>query len=196
MTLLLSLVLLGLGVVTRLIPHAPNYLIIGPAALALYAGARLPKRWAWAVPLLALLVSDVILTWNTTFRSSLWSFDNFTRYATLAIIVLAAARVRHMHNPLGWVGLAIAGSILFFITTNFAVWAAPFGALGIAPIYPRNLHGLIACYSAALPFFKNSLVSDVVGTVILFAADALIPRLVRTRGQSGLAPEPLHVRDR
>jgi len=63
-------------------------------------------------------------------------------------------------------GAAFISSILFFVFTNFGVWA--FGSL-----YPKTVEGLIACYVAAIPFFQNTLLGDALYTAVLFGGFAL-----------------------
>src|SRR5262245_35392811 len=53
--------------------------------------------------------------------------------------------------------LCLASSVTFFLTTNFAVWA-------FEGIYSHDLAGLTACYVAALPFFKNTIIGDLFWT--------------------------------
>jgi hypothetical protein len=60
----------------------------------------------------------------------------------------------------------LLGSCLFFAVTNFALWAA-------GTSYPRTAAGLAACYVAAIPFFRNSLLGDATYATILFGAWAL-----------------------
>src|SRR5438128_10615703 len=55
----------------------------------------------------------------------------------------------------------LISAVIFYIATNFAVWA--WGAL-----YPRSGSGLIACYTAAIPFFRNSLIGDIAFVAVLF----------------------------
>ncbi|MEP6802003.1 MAG: DUF6580 family putative transport protein, partial [Acidobacteriota bacterium] len=52
-----------IGIFSRLLPHPPNAVALG--AIALYAGARLPRRFAWAVPLFAMAISDLVLDFGT-----------------------------------------------------------------------------------------------------------------------------------
>ena len=56
--------------------------------------------------------------------------------------------------------MAVGGSVWFFITTNFAEWI-------IWDYYPKTIEGLLACYTLALPFFKNTLISTILFTGIL-----------------------------
>ena len=52
-------------------------------------------------------------------------------------------------------------SIVFFMVSNFGVWAS-------TSMYPDDFNGLIICYSAGLPFLKNTLMGDLVYTGSLF----------------------------
>lgn len=156
--------LIMLGILTRLVPHPPNAVAMG--ALALFAGARLPRRWAWVVPLLAMALSDLVLD-----RGSLAAFGSVTRwtsYATFALIV-GLGRFGRAARPVTLGALTVGGSTLFYLTTNFAVWAT-------GTMYPRTIGGLWASYVAALPFYRNSMVADLIGTVGLFGLDALARR--------------------
>jgi hypothetical protein len=52
------------------------------------------------------------------------------------------------------------------VLSNAAVWQ--FGGL-----YDQSPAGLLACYTNALPFFRNTLAGDLVWTAILFSAHGL-----------------------
>ena len=54
-----------------------------------------------------------------------------------------------------------AGSVIFFIISNFGVWALGSPSLSNLP-YDRTLSGLIECYIFAIPFFPNTFLSTVV----------------------------------
>ncbi len=65
-----------------------------------------------------------------------------------------------------------AGKLIdVFGVTNLAVWAA-------GSLYPRTLAGLIMCYSAAIPFFRNSLIGDVAYAATLFGGFASLENVV------------------
>ena len=160
-----AVLLVLLGSFSRLLPHPPNFVAMG--ALALYAGARLPRRWAIAVPLATMALSDFALD-SGTGRAAL-SGVRLTIYATFAVIVLAGRLARRQSGPTRLVGLSVGASLLFFLTSNFAVW------LGDA-IYPKTLAGLALCYAAAIPFIWNTLFADLLGTAVLFGLDALSRR--------------------
>jgi hypothetical protein len=72
---------------------------------------------------------------------------------------------------------SIAGSLLFFMLTNFAVWA--FGTL-----YPRTWEGLMQCYVAALPFLDKTVIGDLFWNAVLFGGAALAAYVPRLSGRS------------
>ncbi len=158
-----AVLLILFGALSRLLPHPQNAVAMG--ALALYAGARLPRRWALAVPLAAMALSDLFIDWGTGRGVSL---IRLTVYATFAAIVLFGRLAREGARPARLGALSVASSTLFFVTSNFAVWAAG--------LYPPTASGLALCYVAAIPFFWNTLFADLAGTALFFGLDALSRR--------------------
>src|SRR4029077_18312647 len=118
------------------------------AASLLFFGARGPRRQLW-VPLALLAASDVILT--KFVYAYAFSWDHFVTWAFYAGMLWLGTRLRENTRPLPIVGAALAGSVSFFLLSNFAVWAA------WADMYPKTLSGLMTCYAAGLPFFRRSL---------------------------------------
>lgn len=165
----IAALLVGLGVISRLLPHPPNAVAMG--AVALYAGSRLPRRWAFLVPLTAMVLSDLALDWGRGL--SFFHPVRMTSYATLVAIVGISSLVRGSVGILERIGMSVGASTLFFLTTNFAVWAWPAGHGSDVFAFPPTLEGLLACYSAAVPFYGNTLAADLIGTATLFGIDAL-----------------------
>jgi hypothetical protein len=158
-----------LAAFTRLIPHAPNFTAIG--ALALFGGAYFAdKKWAIAVPLLALYLSDIAL--NTLLYRAYYPGLSFLvpspwiYGAVLGIVLLGHALLRRPAVPTVLVS-SLTASTLFFLVTNLAVWID-------SAMYPRTLSGLLLCYEAALPFFGNTLAGDLVYSTVLFGGFALL----------------------
>jgi hypothetical protein len=162
----------------RLAPHWPNFTPI--AAIALFGGAYLGKKYlAFIVPMLAMLVSDLIIGFHGYMIAVYFSFA-----ITVALGILISKNVK-FHSVLL---ASIGSSALFFIITNFAVWAG-------SPFYSQDISGLMTCYAAALPFFKstefgisflyNGLLGDIFYNTLLFGSFALasikFPVLARTR---------------
>jgi len=137
---------------SRLIPHPPNFTPI--AAIALFGGATFSdKRLAFLVPLLAMALSDIVIG----------GFSIVTPfvYTSFSAIVCIGLLLRASKDPIRIGGASVAGALLFFVVTNFAVWL-------VAGYYPKTLAGLEACFVAAIPFFRNTLLSDLLYTGLLF----------------------------
>ncbi len=156
------------GVLSRLLPHHPNFVPI--SALSLFAGAYLPKRFVF-LPLLALLISDYFIGFYGT--------DMIYVYGSFGLIALVGLWLRARKKPLFVIGSALFSSILFFLITNFGVWAPPNNW------YPHNFAGLMQSYTMAIPFFRNTLLGDLGYTVLLFGGY----ELVRILGKKYLAKE-------
>jgi len=165
-------VLLGMiatAAIARVIPHPPN--VTPVAAMALFAGACLERRiWAMLVPLAAMLLSDLVLA-ITTYGFGRLLFSQPVVYGCLAATVLIGRLVARDRTPGRIVAAVLAEAVLFFIVTNFAVWSS-----GL--MYPRTLSGLAACYEAAIPYFRNSLLGDFAWSFGLFGGLALLERRV------------------
>jgi hypothetical protein len=71
-------------------------------------------------------------------------------------------------------GSAILGAVLFFLITNFAVWA-------LTPWYQKTFFGLFQCYLMALPFFKNTLLGDLFYVTLFFGAYETVKVWIRKR---------------
>lgn len=140
----------------RILPHPPNFSPI--TAMALFGGAQFAdRRAAFGVPLLAMLISDAVIGFHALMP---------VIYGAFALIVCIGLWLRARRSAGYIAGAALASSTLFFLVTNFAVWA--FGSM-----YPKTLDGLAQCYIAAIPFFGNALVGDALFTAALFGGLAL-----------------------
>jgi hypothetical protein len=161
----------------RVLPHPPNFAPM--TALALFAGAYLSRRWvAFLGPLVAMLVGDSCLElatrWLHAYGAANWLAGSHGFYPSMWTTYLAFALVVAIGCWLGRrgsllrIGIAtFASSLTFFIVTNFAVWVTE-------TIYPHTRAGLIECYFVALPFFGNTVASDVIFVAILFGGLALL----------------------
>jgi hypothetical protein len=167
--------------VYRLTPHIPNFTPLG--AMFVLGGLYLGKGWRWMlVPFVGLLISDVVLDlrWNGDFLEP----DRIFELAAFALI--AAGGRFASERGLGAKILAVfATPFVFFLISNFGVWLAnvswPHSATGAAPCAP---HGLTACYLDGLPFFRGTLIGD-----LLFGAAGLAAvELPRWLGERRFTP--------
>ena len=101
-------------------------------------------------------------------------------YLSFALIVLVGRWVREKKTTFRIGEGALLSSLLFFVLSNFGVWA--FDA-----IYPKTAQGLIACYVAAVPFFQQTLAGDAVYTAALFGGLALAERWIPVLREPSLA---------
>ena len=157
---LLVYTLVVFGVTTRLIPHSPN--VVPMTALTLFGCVYLPKR-LFFLPLVILLISDFFI--------GFYGSDMFYVYGSFFLTGLIGLWLRSHKKPLKVLGSSLFSSILFFVITNFGVWAPPNNW------YPHNLSGLLQSYTMALPFFRNSLIGDVGYTTVLFGGYELLQKL-------------------
>ena len=153
------LVLVGIILVaaaSRLIPHPPNFTPI--AAIALLGGAYFnDKRLSFLIPLAAMFLSDLTIGLHSGMP---------VVYACFALTVCIGFWLRKRKSVACIAGAALASSVLFFVVTNFGVWA-------LGSLYPRTVEGLAACYVAAIPFFQNTLLGNAFYTAVLFGGFAL-----------------------
>ena len=133
--LIIAIIMLA-SVLTRLVPHLPNFTPV--TAIALFGGLYISNRiLAYALPFIIMCFSDIFLGFSSI---TLFVYAGF-------IIVTLIGTLRKKPNIL----TIFMGSLSFFIVTNFGVWL-----LG----YPKTWTGLVECYTLALPFFRNSLLGD------------------------------------
>ncbi len=164
---------------SRLIPHPPNFAPIG--AMALFGGACFAdRRVAFAVPLAAMSLSDLVI--------GLLSGDLFLGlhrlipvvYGSFTLSVCLGFWLRTRRTVMPIAGATLAGSVLFFVVTNFSVWA-------LGSSYPKTWEGLVACYVAAIPFFHNTLLGDAVYSAALFGGLALAEKGIPALREPALA---------
>ncbi len=161
------LALAGLAVVSRLIPHPMNFAPV--AALALFGGAYFDRRFAFVLPFAVLIVSDFFLGF---YDGIAWVYGSFF------LVSLVGWGLRGRKSVAAVAGSTLLGSVLFFVVTNFGVW------LG-GGLYSPDMAGLLDCYVAAIPFFRNSLAGDAFYVTLLFGAAELAARRVPALADDG-----------
>jgi len=155
-----------LAALSRLVPHPANFAPIG--AMALFGAAYYSKRrWAFIIPIASMWISDLILNnvvYGQYFDHFVWFYSGslFTYGAFALIVLLGMFTLKKIRIP-RLAASALGASVIFFIVSNFGVWFS-----GI--MYPKDLGGLMACYAAGIPFFKNTLAGDLVYSAVMFGA--------------------------
>ena len=151
-------VLIAVGLLLRVLPHEANIAPI--AAIALFSGAYLNKRIGPWVPLVIMVISDLILGLHGML---------FYTWGAFLLIGFIGVGLRNKKTPVNIFGAAILSSVLFFMITNFGVWLS---------WYPHTAEGFINCYIKAVPFFRSSLLSNIIYSFAFFGVYELVSRTV------------------
>ncbi|MFH0805033.1 MAG: DUF6580 family putative transport protein [Patescibacteria group bacterium] len=144
-----------LAVVVRFVPHPYNFVPVG--ALALFCGTYIRSRWGVLIPVAVMAISDTIIGWHSLV---LFTWGSYLLAGTVGWWV------RRNRNLVGVVAGTAAGSVLFFVVTNFAVWA-------FTPLYTKTVAGLVQCFAMAIPFFRNTVAGDLFFVAAFFGAYAV-----------------------
>jgi hypothetical protein len=176
---MLVLLLIVIAMATRFIfivdgqSILPNFTAVG--AIALISATHMKGLRKWIIPICVLWLSDIILN-NVIYAQYYDSFQIFGSlwvYASLLVIGLVGYKVLKQIN---WRSIGVAsilGAVLFFLITNFGVWAS-----ATSP-YAKDLSGLMTCYAAGIPFFRNTLLSNLFFGYALYGAYEFIAYRVK-----------------
>jgi hypothetical protein len=161
--LLNPITIIFIAVVIRLLPHIPNVTPI--AAMALFGGVYVNKRFALFTPLVAMIVSDIFLG---------FSLITLFVYGGFLLTGLIGLWLRN-HKAIKSVFVAsLTSSVLFFLITNVGVWL-------VWNFYPKTFTGLLDCLVAGLPFFRNTVLGDLFYVTLFFGGYALVTRFVEKK---------------
>jgi hypothetical protein len=167
---LMLVAMIALAALSRLLPHPPNFSPV--EAMALFGGAYFAHRgWAVVVPLIAMVLSDVALglIHGGTYLDYVASLGFWSVYLCIALSSIMGFGLRGRVNGANVLGYSLAGSVLFFVVTNFFTW---FGGT----MYPQTGAGLVAAYVAAIPFFQWTVLGTLFYSALLFGGFALLRR--------------------
>jgi hypothetical protein len=168
------------AVLIRLFPHPPNFAPI--AAMALFGGTYLNKKYSLVIVFMTLILSDYLLLYINPFSPQ---FINLSKiysptallhsttifvYGSFLLTSLLGIWVRSHKSAKNILSACLFSSILFFLITNFGVWATG--------MYARDLSGLWESYVMGIPFFKNTVFGDLCYTGIFFGSYELVQLLV------------------
>lgn len=157
------LLIILLAVLLRLLPHPANVAPI--TALALFGGVYLERKFAFILPVAAMLISDYFI--------GFYGMEMLFVYGSFLISGLIGLWIKSHKNIKTIVGGSLLASVLFYLITNFGVWADP------RSWYSKDIVGLIDSYIAAIPFFRNTLVGDLFYTGVFFGGYELIFRIAK-----------------
>ncbi len=154
---------------SHVLPHPVwNFTAVGGALLVW--GARRPLAWA-VLPVVLLAVGDWYLTrfvYGYAFHLDAYLLT-WAWYAL--VVVLGYLLLRGRPGFARVAGAAVLSSTSFFAVSNYAVWASP------GSWYPHSLAGLKACYTMAIPFYRNDLSSTLLVVGLVWGLPALAARM-------------------
>ena len=148
MTYLFCVFLVLVGILFRLVPHAPNFTPM--LTIALMSGLYVKNKWSILLPILIMLISDLFIGSHII---APWVYGS-----VLGVFLIGRLIKNTAFNVLLY---SVVSSFLFFLLTNFGVW--------VSGGYSYSFEGLVLCYTMAIPFFKNTLISTVLFSSLFYS---------------------------
>ena len=149
-----ALMLIIILAFSRIIPHPANFTPI--LGMAVFAGTVFDRKiFSFLIPLLAMILSDLFLGFHS---------DIVIIYFAICLNVAIGIYFINKISYFKILVSLVSGSLVFFIITNFAVWFS-------SGMYTYSLEGLFTCYTMALPFLQNTIISTIlygVGAFFIF----------------------------
>lgn len=158
--------LILLAAISRFLPIAvPSMANFSPVgAMALFGGAYFAKKqWAFIVPIMALWLSNLVL--NNVFYTKYYPTFSFgfelAVFVSFALVIAIGIVLLKKVNIVNLLTANILGTVGFFLISNFFVWAG-------GNMYPQTIEGLGMCFTMGLPFLKNTLLSNLLFSAVMF----------------------------
>jgi len=154
-----ALVFITLGAaLMRLLPHPYGFTPV--AGMALFGGAHFRDvRVAFAVPLLAMFASDLVLSVTIYDFAALRSMPIV--YFAFALTVVLGRFLGTRSSALRVGSASVGAALLFYLITNFGVWTR-------GTLYPMTWEGLVTCYVAAIPYLRNAVLGNCFYAIVFF----------------------------
>jgi hypothetical protein len=132
-------------------------------AIALFSGIYFANKWqSYLIPLTVIWLSDIAINYMYTSGITLFYTGFYWQYISYALIVWIGSSMKAKSTVFNTILAAMSGSLVFFILSNFGVW------LG-SGMYLHTFEGFVQCYTFAIPFFKNTILSDMAFSILLIA---------------------------
>jgi hypothetical protein len=171
---MLAYLFIAIALAVRFIPHIMNFSPLG-AALLFFGASRKKEEWA---PVVCLAIGvDFLLTTQVYHLPLRWDVFAPLAYYVIALFIgtLLKEGLHDGRSALKIAGASVAGSLVFFVTSNFVAW------LALSQMYTRDVAGLVDCYVKAIPFFRNTFVGDLVYSFVMFGTPVAIAAMQRKK---------------
>ena len=154
MKYVLILFLIFVGVMSRIYPYAPNFTPM--LSIALLSGFYSKNKFFVLLPIFIMLISDIMIGNHAIVP---WVYSSF-------ILIFALGYLIKKSSYSNIFIFSILSSVIFFVISNLGVW--------FTGGYSYTFNGLIACYTAAIPFFKNTLISTVLYSSVIHSVVSVV----------------------
>ena len=148
----------------RFVPHPPNMTPVIAVSILAVTWFKRPV-FQFGFPLLIMLVTDMFLGFHSLIP---------VVYGALVCSAFTGFILKKKLSFSRVLGSGLMASILFFCITNFGVWA-------FSSMYPKTVLGLLACYSAAIPFFHNTVIATVGVLFGVFGLNSAVKRWIQPK---------------
>ena len=168
--MIVVVLLMIIGSFARLIPHVPNF--TPTEGITIFGVAFLGRKYLSIIlPCILIYLTDFVIN-NTFARSFFTEVDGTVWYSnymifnliSLVLVVFTTSTILKKINIVTVALSAILASIIFFLISNFGALFSP------ASLYIKDFSGLMQSYLAGLPFFRTSLLSNLMFTTIIFGS--------------------------
>lgn len=169
---MLAYLFLLVAIIIRFLPHTFGFTPVG--ASLLFFGAHQPRKRMW-IPLCLMLAADIGLN-VFVYHVPAFAVDSLASTLWYALAILLGGLLKRSDTSevpfyLGKVaGMSLAGSLSFFLISNFAVW------LAWPQTYAHTWAGLLTCYTMAIPFFRLTPAADLIYAIAFFSAPLMVFR--------------------
>ncbi len=173
-----AVAILIVAAISRLLPHPDN--VTPVASMALFGGAYFSRKsLAFIIPIAALFISDFVLN-NTILRGFFNSdgiifFSQYMIYGYIAFLLTSCIGIWFLKKiSVGHVIIAsLASSILFFLISNYGSY--------LAYLKSENPMSLMATYVAGLPFFRSTVLGNLLFAGIMFGSYEFFQRRIMVK---------------
>lgn len=153
--------IISLSVLSRLIPHAPNF--SPEIILALYLGMKSRRQFAFLNIVLMAIISDLLISVQHPHFSGFGDWTLFTYSALLAIGGIGLL-IKQKGFSLLFIESSGIATLFYWLWTNFGTWLT-------SGLYPHTLIGWSVCLTTALPFLASSLLVNAIGCALIIAIE-------------------------
>lgn len=167
-SVLIAAILILLAAISRVAMYPHNFSpMIG---MAIFGGAVIKdKKLAFALPLLSMFLSDAMFE-VFNIADGFWGWGQLIGYGIFGLITIIAFSLKRI-TVLNVAGYSLISSVIFFILSNLAFFIID---NPVYHTYTNDMSGFISCYVSALPFFRTSVIADLVYSGLLFGVYSLV----------------------